>query len=191
SWLTFEVNEEDGIQYPVLISDWSNTSWVAGHDPRTTMARYAEYGQVGLISAPFIFNKTDQQSWTTKNVSGYNVNRTVDGNKLTYSYSLNEYRGTNVETDKNHVVHSSLTCVARTFWNGTLYRDGRDVGKLDDKDLSQDAPEYMHILKGLWSYYGATIDYLLVGGLVEDDFGKGSSGCQTTCKWPSLTLSLI
>ncbi|KAK3985424.1 hypothetical protein QBC44DRAFT_275230 [Cladorrhinum sp. PSN332] len=201
--LTFELSEEDGVDFPVMITDWNTTRWVDGRQDSDTMARFGEYALVGLATAPVSFNKTDQASWTMKNVSGYGLDRTVDGSKLTYTYSLNEYRGLDRNFNDDHAVHSSSSCVARNYYNGTVYHNGQEVGKVmgkldrysmqiiprisqltgpcvTDEDVPSDAPEYLHIIKGMYAFYGEEINYLWAAGLVTQNFGKGSSGCMTT-----------
>ncbi|KAK4196908.1 hypothetical protein QBC40DRAFT_312485 [Triangularia verruculosa] len=131
--LTFELSEEDGVDYPVMATDWSNPGWITEPEPRQNMRRFVEFAAVGLAASPISFNKSDLASWTTKNVDGLPLNRTVDGRTLTYTFSLNEYRGLEVEPNKDHVVHSSSNCIARNFYNGTVYQDGKDMGTVTGK----------------------------------------------------------
>ncbi|KAK0668516.1 hypothetical protein QBC41DRAFT_393570 [Cercophora samala] len=190
--LTFELGEEDGIDYPVMITDWGNEGWVAEPDHVQTMQRFIDFALVGLVASPISFNKSDPTSWTTQSVDGLNINRTVDGGTLTYTLSLNEYRGLEVESNKDHLVHSSSSCIARNFYNGTVYRDGKNVGTVSEQGVPRTAPEHLQMLAVLFAYYSsAFIDYIWSAGIDERTIGRNSTGCMTTYLYNEEYLSFL
>lgn len=182
--LTFELNEEAGVDYPVMMTDWRDPGWITEPDPRETLRRFVDFASVGLATSPLSLNKSDPASWTTENVDGLGVNRTVDGRTLTYTFSLNEYRGLEVESNKDHVVHSSSSCIVRNFYNGTVYQDGKSVGEVTATNMEQiprDDPEYLQILSGLLLHFPtAFVDYIWTAGINEETIGQNTSGCMTT-----------
>lgn len=189
--LTYDLNEIDGIEYPAMVSDWGTRDWfnlrkdllkgVFGsdyteYDPN--LRRMDNYGSIGLVTVNTYFNWTDPSSYTVTNMSGQGLDRKVEGNKVTYSYSLKEYRGLDERSSGDKVLHSSASCVGRTLYKTDIYENGKKVGTL--RNVKTDSPDYVHILDGIYTYFtGSTGDYLWAARMDWDGWSSPLA-CATT-----------
>jgi hypothetical protein len=82
---------------------------------------------VGLVYMPSLFSSSNPSLHSMTNIDGRGVDRNVEADTVTYSYSLREYRGPNAYPSAERVVHSSSRCIARRFFNGTFYANGQAV----------------------------------------------------------------
>ncbi|EMR69802.1 hypothetical protein UCREL1_3176 [Eutypa lata UCREL1] len=170
--LTFELNDVADIDYPIMVTDWGTEDF-----DMSDWAKVDNYGLLGLATAPVWFNWTDPPSYTATNISGQGLDRTVEGANVTYSYSMKEYRGVEEYASKDRNVRSTSQCVGRTLYGKDVYEDGENVGNLDD--VTPESPGYLHILDGIFTYWGAGIEYLWAAR-INWDYDSYPSACATT-----------
>lgn len=76
------------------------------------------------------------------NISGLGLDRTVDGETITYSYHFEEYQGTETRHSQDRLLESSSKCLERVIRDGELYERGEKIeipGKcLHDVSYTQD-----------------------------------------------------
>ncbi|KAH8587889.1 hypothetical protein B0O99DRAFT_583890 [Bisporella sp. PMI_857] len=136
--LTFDLNELPGIEYPVKLTDWSTPAWfnvsATSYDLLSQSSRrMSDYASVGLSTAPSEFDSKNPANFTLTNSAGQGLDRKVEGDKVTYSYSLKEYQGVDVRPAQNKVLHSSSSCVGRTLWGSNVFAGGKLVGNLSNR----------------------------------------------------------
>ncbi|GAB1312043.1 hypothetical protein MFIFM68171_02253 [Madurella fahalii] len=117
--LAYSVNETPRTEYPIMVPDWGSRAWLS-----TT-----EHNTLSLES--YKFSYTDTSSYNMRNISGRTLDRKVEGNNVTYSYVLKEYRYVEEILSTTSVLHSSASCIGRKVYNNTVYEDGRQVGMFD------------------------------------------------------------
>ncbi|KAK0707873.1 hypothetical protein B0H67DRAFT_648009 [Lasiosphaeris hirsuta] len=149
--LTYDLNENAGVEYPPKVTDFGSSNWVNGNDSVRNMRRMTEYALPGFWLVPTEYNISDPSTYTTTNISGSGLDRKVDGNKLTYSYSLKEYRGIESSSSTDKVVHSSSTCIGRTYFKDVtgaelVYQGGKLLEKPDD---GAPVPEYLQAVQNM------------------------------------------
>ncbi|KAF2262562.1 hypothetical protein CC78DRAFT_606095 [Lojkania enalia] len=138
--LTFDLNEIPGVEYPVIITDWSTDAWfnksVAGGYTRLDY-QMNDYAAIGLSTVPTPFNSTVPSTFNLTNAGGRGLDRKVEGDKVTYSYFLREYRGAEEKASADKVLHSSSKCIGRNLWGSDVYEKGRIVGNITPLDYSE------------------------------------------------------
>jgi len=92
--------------------------------------RMNNYGTVGLVSVPVEFSSSTPSSYNMTNISGQGVDRKIEGNRVTYSYSMKEFSGLDTLSTTDKIVRSSSSCIGRTLNGISIYEDGRVVGNL-------------------------------------------------------------
>jgi hypothetical protein len=90
----------------------------------------SNFSYAGLTAVPTLYNQSDPSTYNMKNISGQGLDRSVDGDAVTYTYHLREHRGLNDYSSSSSVVHSSSSCIGRTFFDGSVYEKGARVGIL-------------------------------------------------------------
>jgi len=93
------------------------------------MGNYATLGQF-LVPTPF--SPRDPTSFTATNISGQGLSRTIEGDKVTYSYTMKEFRGGDEYPSNSMVLHSSSKCIGRVLRGSDVYEDGKIVGKVGE-----------------------------------------------------------
>jgi hypothetical protein len=88
---------------------------------------------MGLRKVTTVWDGTYTDTWNQKNMSGYGLDRTYEGNTVTYTYHLREYQGSSEYSSTDRILRSSSTCIGRTHFNGTVYRGKEAVAKWDCK----------------------------------------------------------
>jgi hypothetical protein len=83
--------------------------------------------QIGRLTVPYSFSSRDETTWNAKNLSGFGVDRVVEGNKVTYTYSLREYRGFEEYSSISRVMHSSASCITRYVGEDGIYEGDKIV----------------------------------------------------------------
>ncbi|RYP01586.1 hypothetical protein DL765_010851 [Monosporascus sp. GIB2] len=159
--LTYDLDENAGIEYPVMINDFGTSEWIVGQGPSYSdqdLGRVSNYALTGLTSVPTEYNMSDPSTYTMTNISGLGLNRKVEGDTVTYSYSLREYRGLDQYPSTDKVLHSSSRCIGRAFYNGAVYEKGRRVGST--RDDGSDKPEFVRVLGAMYAWYSPATDYL-------------------------------
>ena len=91
-----------------------------------------KYATIGLLTVPTEFTSTDPSNYTMVNSGGKGLDRKVEGKKVTYSYSLKEFRGLEVNSSKSKTVHSSSTCIGRRLYGSNVYENGTKVGNIGE-----------------------------------------------------------
>ncbi|KAK6507928.1 hypothetical protein TWF481_006349 [Arthrobotrys musiformis] len=188
--LTFDLNEQPGIEYPVMVTDWSTGDWfdLAADAPKRhfgdngaanpSLVRMNNYAAIALSAGGMDFNETDPVDYNVTNLGGQGLNRRVEGDTLTYSYFLKEYRGLEVNSSADKVLHSSSRCSSRTIDSDDVYEDGVYVGNPDD--ITAESEDSLYILRGIRAAYGGNLDeYLWVGELQYRNLSD-TSACSTT-----------
>ncbi|KAK3349081.1 hypothetical protein B0T25DRAFT_569733 [Lasiosphaeria hispida] len=177
--LTYDLNENAGVEYPPKVTDFGSSNWINGNDSVRNMRRMTEYALPGFWLVPTEYNISDPSTYTMTNISGSGLDRKVEGNKLTYSYSLKEFRGTEESLSTDKVVHSSSTCIGRTYYKDVtgaehIYEKGKLIRKPDDK---APVPEYLKAVQNMGD------DTICRWGAKWKDSTNDSlavSGCDTT-----------
>jgi hypothetical protein len=82
---------------------------------RRATGRFDEYGLIGLVTVDTQYNITDPASYNRANMSGQGLDRKVEGDKVTYSYALKEYRGLDEYPSADTVIQSTSSCIGRPF----------------------------------------------------------------------------
>ncbi|KAK4159958.1 hypothetical protein QBC43DRAFT_191258, partial [Cladorrhinum sp. PSN259] len=118
---------------------------------------------VGLPSVISEFDLLDPSSQSMVNISGQGLDRSVDGDRVTYSYSLKEYEGLKESSSINKTLHSSSRCIGRVFYNGSIYEKGREVGS------TRNSPEFIRVLAAMYEWYEPATDFLWGMPYVEHD----------------------
>jgi hypothetical protein len=95
----------------------------------------SDYATVGMTTVPTEFDSKNSAHFTLTNAAGHGLDRKVEGEEVTYSYSLKEYRGLDVNPAQDKVLHSSSSCVGRTMWGSNLFEDGKLVGNMGKSPL--------------------------------------------------------
>lgn len=119
--LIFELNEEVGVDYLVMMMDWRDLGWIIEFDFWEILCRFVDFVLVGLVIFFLFLNKLDLVLWIIENVDGLGVNWIVDGCMFIYIFFFNEYCGLEVEFNKDYVVYSLLSCIVWNFYNGMVY----------------------------------------------------------------------
>jgi hypothetical protein len=156
-----------------------------------------------------MYNQSDPSTYNLKNISGQGLDRSVDGNAVTYTYHLREHRGLDDYSSSSSVVHSSSSCIGRNFFDGSVYEKGARVGTLGkpavlffgqvfaliagsnclhvvgEEDLEPSSSQFLHILDGLYNYYGPATNNLWAMDWSYDRLDNPSA-CVTTCRNASL-----
>jgi hypothetical protein len=101
-----------------------------GLTKETRKAQMSNFNYAGLTAVPIIYNQSDPSTYNMKNISGQGLDRSVDGNLVTYTYYLREHRGLVDYSSSSSIVHSSSSCIGRNFFNGSVYEKGVRVGTL-------------------------------------------------------------
>ncbi|RVD80415.1 uncharacterized protein DFL_008312 [Arthrobotrys flagrans] len=188
--LTFDLNELPGIEYPVMVTDWGSKDWLdlprgslTGDFEKDREFLFPDFTQVnghatvGLVTVPIEFNHTDQGNYNVTNLGGQGIDRKVEGDTITYSYSLKEYQGLETTSSKNKVIHSSSSCVGRTFYENDVYEGGELVGSIESVNANSEG--FLQVLPGIFNFSNLVTDYLWAAPL---NFGNLSApaGCATT-----------
>jgi hypothetical protein len=87
------------------------------------------YAWVGLGMGSIRFDPAEPSSHNEGNISGLGLDRKVEGDKVTYSYFLKEYRD-GEENKTNKALQSSSSCIGTTVYGNNVYKDGNLVGSL-------------------------------------------------------------
>jgi hypothetical protein len=61
------------------------------------------------------------------NIGGLGLDRTVDGETITYSYHFEEYQGTETHRSQDRLLESSSKCLERVMRDGELYERGKKI----------------------------------------------------------------
>jgi len=162
--LTFDLNEQPGIDYPIKITNWNTDEWL-NQSTITTIgykffdqnmresktscpfhlekllislmaARMNRYATVGLSTMPSEFDSKNPLTYNATNITGHGFDRVVHGDTVTYSYRLKEYRGLQISSSKTEILHSSSSCIGRTIWGSNVFENGQIVGDLSKYDFS-------------------------------------------------------
>ncbi|RYP52153.1 hypothetical protein DL770_011022 [Monosporascus sp. CRB-9-2] len=135
--LAYSLNENAELESPIMVSDWSSDGWVskaarAGNGPLSLdLDHVSLFSVIGLLSVQTEFQMTDESSYNLTNITGQGLDRKVEGNALTYSYSLREYSGSEVRASADRILRSSSRCVGRVLYNnGDVYERGAKVGNI-------------------------------------------------------------
>jgi hypothetical protein len=88
------------------------------------------FSYAGLTAVPITYNQSDPSTYNMKNIGGQGLDRSVDGNTVTYTYHLREHRGLDDYSSSSRVVRSSSSCIGRTFFNASVYEKGAKIGTL-------------------------------------------------------------
>ncbi|KAH7310850.1 hypothetical protein B0I35DRAFT_79363 [Stachybotrys elegans] len=155
--VTYDVNEV--VSFPVLVTDWRSSEWFdlpsdwldgMENDSLFTsltvvsMQRYAALGRAMVRNESGVGWEEDQLRLQSKmNIAGLGLNRTVDGDKITYSYLLREYQGTETRQSEE-LLESSSTCLERVVRDGEVYERGEKI-EIPDA-MNQTTPDFLRVL---------------------------------------------
>ncbi|KAK4443860.1 hypothetical protein QBC34DRAFT_361207 [Podospora aff. communis PSN243] len=131
--LTYDLNEHDAVEYPVMVTDWSSGSWLNASAESFDIQRL-----VGRITAPIEHGGDWIEASETKtkhNISEQSIDGSVDGQTVTYSYSFKEAKGLEMLRSKERVLRSSVKCVVRQVRNGKIYEHGAGDDKWSAEEL--------------------------------------------------------
>lgn len=92
------------------------------------MSNYVTLGQF-LVPTPF--SPRDPVSFTATNISGRGLSRKIEGDKVTYSYTMKEFRGGD-EYPSGMVLHSLSKCIGRVIRGSDVYEDEKIVAKVSE-----------------------------------------------------------
>ncbi|EGS21200.1 uncharacterized protein CTHT_0030460 [Thermochaetoides thermophila DSM 1495] len=152
--LTYNLNDTVLTEYPVMVNDFGFKDWIGTHWLGITvdLQKMKNIAVIGLRDVDTFLHPNHPETFNRKNISGHGLDRSVDGRTVTYTYGAREYRGSEAYSSSERIFRSSSTCIARNYWNGTVWEDGKLVGKLPD-DPSEvpppDDPKHIHIMDGL------------------------------------------
>lgn len=160
--LTFDLNEQPGIDYPIKITNWNTDEWLNqsattdmdydffNQNMREFKTRYLfysekllislmaalmnKYATVGLSTVPSEFDSKNPLTYNATNITGHGFDRVVHGDTVTYSYRLKEYRGLQISSSRTEILHSSSSCIGRAIWGSNVYVDGQMVGNFSKHD---------------------------------------------------------
>lgn len=111
------------------------------------------YATIGLSNVPGgDFDSKNISTYNATNINGHGLNRMINGDRVTYSYYLKEYRGEEVNSSKTNVLHSSSKCIGETVSRSPDGEMQRYPGK-HNPQLAY-APRLLtkaHVLR--WGYY--------------------------------------
>ncbi|KAL1841684.1 hypothetical protein VTJ49DRAFT_6723 [Mycothermus thermophilus] len=169
--LTYNLDENVYIDYPVMVTDFGSDEWLRynlSYNPFTLenamsgdVGSLTDFGLRGLLAVPTLFDKTDPSTYNMNNISGYGLDRSaqggnVDGSTVTYTYHVREYQGLDEYSSSDKVIRSSSTCLGRTLWQESVYERGKKVATLETMNsesgqefLALDSPEYLHVFLAL------------------------------------------
>lgn len=178
--ITYDLNDNAGIQFPVTVTDFSTSMWMDRGGPRRIdLAKVTNHAMAGLTSVPSEYNLSDLSNHTMLNISGQGLDRKVESDQVTYSYSLKEYQGPEEFSRIEKTLHSSSRCVGRAFYNGSIYEKGENVGST--RNVTSSSPEFIRVLASMYAWYSPATDYLWGMRYVEDDRNfTDPSACVTT-----------
>ncbi|RYP62383.1 hypothetical protein DL771_009755 [Monosporascus sp. 5C6A] len=146
--LTYDLNENVGVEYPAEVVDFSSPNWIYGNQYDRNIRRLNEFVVPGFWLVPTEFDPEHPLSHRATNISGSGLNRTVERNSVTYSYPLKEFHGLNEAALAGKVVRTSSSCVGRTYHgdaagNGSVYYKG-NLEEMPEEVA--DAPYYLQAL---------------------------------------------
>ncbi|KAK5655738.1 hypothetical protein OQA88_5275 [Cercophora sp. LCS_1] len=176
--LTYDLNENAGIDYPVMLPDFGAREWMKLETTDRDLGQMANFALSSFIVADTKYNQSDPSTYTMRNISGLGLDRSVDGDTVTYTYHLREHRGLDEYASSGLAFQSSSNCLGRNFYNGGIYEKGKLVATLPD-DEDENAPEFVNVLNGILSYYGPATDYIWAKNWDYAKLGDPSA-CVTT-----------
>ncbi|KAK4113397.1 hypothetical protein N656DRAFT_616015 [Canariomyces notabilis] len=160
------------------------------YEAQENIIELGEQAVVGLALMPSRFHEWDGFHWNPSqynvtSIDGRGVDRTVEADRVTYSYSLREYRGTDVYPSAERVVHSSSRCIGRRYYNGTFYANGQAVASPDHNESANinNEPEFARVWLALLPRpdHGANFYWAVpYRGASKTDNYEDPSACATT-----------
>ncbi|KAH7558279.1 hypothetical protein J3E72DRAFT_370553 [Bipolaris maydis] len=188
--LTFDLNKEPRIEYPIKIANWGTDDWfddsALSRDYEISdsaafdliyqnLQRMNRYATIGLSNMPDDgFNFRNSSTYNMENIGGHGLNRAVEGDSVTYSYYLKQYRDEEITSSNASVVHSSSRC----FGGTVSLRENQEM-VLDYGDVTYEAT-FENILKKILSVYTVAQDHIIWIAPVDHFELHGDSGCATT-----------
>jgi hypothetical protein len=85
------------------------------------------FERIGRLTVPYSLSSRDLTTWNAKNLSGYGVDRIVDGKTVTYTYPLREYRGVEEYPSSSRIMHTSASCITRYVGEDGIYEGDKIV----------------------------------------------------------------
>ncbi|GAB1318624.1 hypothetical protein MFIFM68171_08834 [Madurella fahalii] len=128
--LTYDLNENAGVNYPVMLNDFGTREC--------------------LTALSIMYDQSGPSTYNMRYISGQVLDREVEGSTVTYTYDLGEYRGLDEYPSFDRVVHSPLSCTGRNFFNESAYEKGR----------LPSCPAFLHSLDGIYTFYSPATDYI-------------------------------
>ncbi|KAK4455267.1 hypothetical protein QBC34DRAFT_460104 [Podospora aff. communis PSN243] len=159
--LTYDLNDNAGIEYPVMYTDFGGPEWMRAEPPSENqdLGQINNFALAGLTVVDTKHNRSDPSTYNMKNISGKSLDRSITGDRVTYTYHLREYRGLDEYASTDRILHSSSQCLGRSIFNKTVYEKGKPVADLND-ELASTAPEWLRILAALQAYFDPAIHYI-------------------------------
>ncbi|KAK0611296.1 hypothetical protein B0T14DRAFT_325418 [Immersiella caudata] len=202
--LTFDLNEEDAVEYPAMVTDWGSSSWLdvtaesfhvdeLGSSSATrALDVLSVYTRVGGMTAPIEYGGDwieGSETKTKHNISGRSIDGSVQGQTVIYSYPFREMRGLEVHHSEKRFLRSSAQCSVRQIRDLKVYEHGRGLVKElpYSTNFTADHPDYdcFWILergvpfKPVFNKSGAWAFWAT--SLQQSRFVDESSNCSTVC----------
>ncbi|KAJ5031368.1 hypothetical protein PSV08DRAFT_173340 [Bipolaris maydis] len=181
--LTFDLNKEPRIEYPIKIANWGTDDWFddsalsRDYEISDSAAFDLIYQNLRLSNMPDDgFNFRNSSTYNMENIGGHGLNRAVEGDSVTYSYYLKQYRDEEITSSNASVVHSSSRC----FGGTVSLRENQEMLQLIYLgDVTYEAT-FENILKKILSVYTVAQDHIIWIAPVDHFELHGDSGCATT-----------